>query len=184
MKKMFVALFIVILGCNITGCQRSENLNAEDNGVVITEVEKNGFVYVLKSKEEPFLSRANAEKSFKNSEQFYLSVSKGDKKIEAILVKENIDEESYILYHYTIDQELFAILSIKNDILLDVKLQFNHVEAQKSRGLADWYECANEVYSDYKDWYDENHPMACDLGDLFFGACTVGGILGASISCL
>lgn len=99
-------------------------------------------------------------------------------------MKENIDEESCILYHYTIDQELFAILSIKNDILLDVKLQFNHVEGQKSRGLAAWYECANEVYSDYKDWYDENHPMACDLGDLFFGTYTVGGILGASISCL
>ena len=106
-----------------------------------------------------------------------------DIKLDAILVKENIDENNYILYHYTTDEVLFATLYISDNTLKDIKLEFDDENLVKTRSLASWYQCANDEYQNYKDFYENNHPIACDIGDLFFGACTVGGVLGSAIYC-
>ena len=124
--------------------------------------------------------------SGRNIEQFYLSVYREDNrdiKLDAILVKENIDENNYILYHYTTDEVLFATLYISDNTLKDIKLEFDDENLVKTRSLASWYQCANDEYQNYKDFYENNHPIACDIGDLFFGACTVGGVLGSAIYC-
>ena len=63
------------------------------------------------------------------------------------------------------------------------KLEFDDENLVKTRSLASWYQCANDEYQNYKDFYENNHPIACDIGDLFFGACTVGGVLGSAIYC-
>ena len=129
-----------------------------------------------------YITRASG----RNIEQFYLSVYREDNrdiKLDAILVKENIDENNYILYHYTTDEVLFATLYISDNTLKDIKLEFDDENLVKTRSLASWYQCANDEYQNYKDFYENNHPIACDIGDLFFGACTVGGVLGSAIYC-
>ena len=65
----------------------------------------------------------------------------------------------------------------------DIKLEFDDENLVKTRSLASWYQWANDEYQNYKDFYENNHPIACDIGDLFFGACTVGGVLGSAIYC-
>ena len=102
-----------------------------------------------------------------------------DIKLDAILVKENIDENNYILYHYTTDEVLFATLYISDNTLKDIKLEFDDENLVKTRSLASWYQCANDEYQNYKDFYENNHPIACDIGDLF----SVGGVLGSAIYC-
>ena len=92
-------------------------------------------------------------------------------------------ENNYILYHYTTDEVLFATLYISDNTLKDIKLEFDDENLVKTRSLASWYQCANDEYQNYKDFYENNHPIACDIGDLFFGACTVGGVLGSAIYC-
>ena len=149
---------------------------------VIIDIKQNGLGYELKSKEVPYITRASG----RNIEQFYLSVYREDNrdiKLDAILVKENIDENNYILYHYTTDEVLFATLYISDNTLKDIKLEFDDENLVKTRSLASWYQCANDEYQNYKDFYENNHPIACDIGDLFFGACTVGGVLGSAIYC-
>lgn len=111
----------------------------------------NGLGYELKSKEVPYITRASG----RNIEQFYLSVYREDNrdiKLDAILVKENIDENNYILYHYTTDEVLFATLYISDNTLKDIKLEFDDENLVKTRSLASWYQCANDEYQNYKDF--------------------------------
>ena len=178
--KSFCACFITLL---FFSCSNSESvMEKERKSTVIIDIKQNGLGYELKSKEVPYITRASG----RNIEQFYLSVYREDNrdiKLDAILVKENIDENNYILYHYTTDEVLFATLYISDNTLKDIKLEFDDENLVKTRSLASWYQCANDEYQNYKDFYENNHPIACDIGDLFFGACTVGGVLGSAIYC-
>ena len=142
-------------------------MEKERKSTVIIDIKQNGLGYELKSKEVPYITRASG----RNIEQFYLSVYREDNrdiKLDAILVKENIDENNYILYHYTTDEVLFATLYISDNTLKDIKLEFDDENLVKTRSLASWYQCANDEYQNYKDFYENNHPIACDIGDLFF----------------
>ena len=154
--KSFCACFITLL---FFSCSNSESvMEKERKSTVIIDIKQNGLGYELKSKEVPYITRASG----RNIEQFYLSVYREDNrdiKLDAILVKENIDENNYI------------------------QLEFDDENLVKTRSLASWYQCANDEYQNYKDFYENNHPIACDIGDLFFGACTVGGVLGSAIYC-
>ena len=49
------------------------------------------------------------------------------------LVKENIDENNYILYHYTTDEVLFATLYISDNTLKDIKLEFDDENFSKNK---------------------------------------------------
>ena len=163
--KSFCACFITLL---FFSCSNSESvMEKERKSTVIIDIKQNGLGYELKSKEVPYITRASGR----------------DIKLDAILVKENIDENNYILYHYTTDEVLFATLYISDNTLKDIKLEFDDENLVKTRSLASWYQCANDEYQNYKDFYENNHPIACDIGDLFFGACTVGGVLGSAIYC-
>jgi len=178
--KSFCACFITLSFFN---CSNSESvIEDKEQSTVIIDIKQNGLGYELKSKEVPYITRASG----RNIEQFYLSVYREDNrdiKLDAILVKENIGENNYILYHYTTDEVLFATLYISDNTLKDIKLEFDDENFVKTRSLANWYQCANDEYRNYKDFYENNHPMVCDIGDLFFGACTVGGVLGSAIYC-
>ena len=105
--KSFCACFITLL---FFSCSNSESvMEKERKSTVIIDIKQNGLGYELKSKEVPYITRASG----RNIEQFYLSVYREDNrdiKLDAILVKENIDENNYILYHYTTDEVLFATL--------------------------------------------------------------------------
>ena len=178
LKQIFFALIVVF---SFWAC--SETLEQiEENGAIINRLEQDGFNYELSVRNTPYIESRNAS----GTEQFYLSVYKSDNKnmgIDAILVKENIDENNYILYHYTDEKILFATLYFGGDILKDVKLEFED-ESIDSRSLSSWYACANKRYKDYMSFYDNEHPIMCALGDMFFGACTIGGILSGTIECL
>ena len=156
--KSFCACFITLL---FFSCSNSESvMEKERKSTVIIDIKQNGLGYELKSKEVPYITRASG----RNIEQFYLSVYREDNrdiKLDAILVKENISDNT----------------------LKNIKLEFDDENLVKTRSLASWYQCANDEYQNYKDFYENNHPIACDIGDLFFGACTVGGVLGSAIYC-
>lgn len=147
--KSFCACFITLL---FFSCSNSESvMEKERKSTVIIDIKQNGLGYELKSKEVPYITRASG----RNIEQFYLSVYREDNrdiKLDAILVKENIDENNYILYHYTTDEVLFATLYISDNTLKDIKLEFDDENLVKTRSLASWYQCANDEYQNYKDF--------------------------------
>ena len=98
-------------------------------------------------------------------------------------MKENIDENNYILYHYTTDEVLFLTLYISDNTLKDIKLEFDDENLVKQEVLLVGISVPMMNTKIIKDFYENNHPIACDIGDLFFGACTVGGVLGSAIYC-
>ncbi len=99
--KSFCACFITLL---FFSCSNSESvMEKERKSTVIIDIKQNGLGYELKSKEVPYITRASG----RNIEQFYLSVYREDNrdiKLDAILVKENIDENNYTLIpqHYNL----------------------------------------------------------------------------------
>ncbi len=177
-----IILTLLSFSLILSGCQQNVNDLQNENEVKLIEVEKDGFNYVFKTKDSPYLTKSNNNLNLESTEQYYLSVSKGDKKIESIIVREDIDDRSYIVYHYTIEEILFATIFITDEQITDIKLEFEN--ALQTKSVSSWYECANEEYARYKDWYENNHPIVCDVADLFFGACTVAGATQAGIRCL
>lgn len=97
----------------------------------------------MKVKDKPYIT----SRSFKeNTEQYCLTVYKEDNKnikLDAIIVKEYIDEDNYTLYHYTEDKQLFATISVSQERWTDLKFEFDDDDLVSSRGLKSWYACAN-----------------------------------------
>ncbi len=121
-----------------------------------------------------------------NTEQYYLSVYRENNKnikLNAFIVKENIDEDNYILYHYTEDKTLFATISVSHERWINIKLEFDDADIVESRSWSSWYKCANNRYKEYMKFYEENHPIMCGIGDLMGGACTIGGVMSGVLHC-
>lgn len=177
MKKNATMIFLGLL--ILFGCQSEENNNVSKNDTIIVNLEKDGFSYLFKSIEAPVIITKSDSKTM---EEYYLSVSKEDKKIESIIVKKNLDELSYIVYHYTIDKQLFATIFVKDAKIIDIKLELDNNPTTK--GFSSWYECTNAEYKRYKEWYATNHEVVCDIADIFLGACTVTGAVQAGVRCL
>ena len=177
-------ILFTLLSFSLTlfSCQQNETDLQNKNEVKLIEVEKDGFNYVFKTKDSPYLTKSNSDFNSESTQQYYLSVSKDDKKIESIIVRKDIDDRSYVVYHYTIEEVLFATIFITNEQIADIKLEFDN--AIQTKEFSSWYDCANREYKKYKVWYEENHPILCDVADLFFGACTVVGATQAGTRCL
>lgn len=139
---------------------------------------------------------ASLEKSSSNStyEEFLMTVAKDDKKKEAIIVKENLDDGNnvnYNLYHYDTDDNLIATILIRDGKLNDIQIESERILVKSAStdptfAAAKKQNCFEKGYSDYKEFYNQGdwREIACDLGDLFAGACTLGGVLAGAVNCL
>lgn len=182
-KFIFPILALAILfGCD-NSTSNPVNEKEIEKSTVIIDLEQDGVGYELKVKDTPYItSRAFNE----NTEQYYLTVYREDDKninLKAIIVKENIDPDNYILYHYTEDKVLFATITVSHERWVDLKLEFDDENFTSTRSLKSWYACANQRYKEYKKFYDDNHPIICALGDMAGGACTIGGIMSGVLFC-
>ncbi len=129
-----------------------------------------------------------------NSEVYKLSVSKKDlpnKKIDAILVRRDINDHLYEVEHYSMSGNKIATLLIRdNNSVENVQIHITDnmiIESeleQSTREEQSYYDCLNKTYKEYKTLIDENHPVACDLLNIFYGACTVVTVIYSAIECI
>lgn len=105
MKKIFKivrSFCICFIALSFFNCSNSESvIEDKEQSTVIVDIKQDGLGYELKSKEIPYITRASDQ----TTEQFYLSVYREDNRdirLDAILVKENIDENNYILNSATL----------------------------------------------------------------------------------
>lgn len=91
-------------------------------------------------------------------QEYYLAVSKGNKKIEGIIVREDIDNRSYIVFHYVSEDTLFATIYITDNQITDIKLEFD--DLAKTRGFSSWYDCANSEYQSTRNGMKKGIPLS------------------------
>lgn len=184
MTKKTFAIQLIFAATSFVSCNVDESNNQVENipeeVVIFDDSEYN---YKLTYHQEPVISRSSSY----DQEEYSLTISpleNPNTELTAILIKENIECNRYILYHYSIEKELIARIYIKDDnIIENVILEpMDILNGSRAKGDS-WYNCLNKEYTKFKNYYNNNHPIICGAADIFFGACTVSGILVGAYEC-
>lgn len=174
MKNLCAFLCSLFIIASIVSCN---NENQPQHETRIIKLEQDGFILDLTTNPQKITTKGNIGAE----EQYIMTVSKEDKALQAIIVKENFSDGNFDLHHYNIDQILIATINVRDNKVVDINLNKNR--PLQTKGYVD---CVGEEYSNYKEFYSRGdaYEMVCDLANIFGGACTVAGALIAGVSCL
>ena len=177
-SKYLCEVLLLLLIPIFFSCSSEKNRSEINYG----NMEEEEFGYELKE----ISNTLGISRGLENSEEYLLSVyelENPDEKLEAILVFEEIDNNYTKTYHYTTEGDLLATILIRdNNYIEDIQLEYE--DTMVSRGVSSWYRCTNNQYKVLKERMNENHALACGLGDIYFGACTVATALYGGFKCL
>lgn len=174
MKQLVRILCSLFIIASITSCNNETQPQHETK---IIKLEQDGFILDLATNSNKITTKGDTA----SDEQYIMTVSKDEKALQAIIVKENFSDENFDLHHYTTDQVLIATINIRDNKVVDIEL--NNDRPFQTKGYVD---CVGDEYSNYKEFYSRGdaYEMICDLANIFGGACTVAGALIAGVSCL
>ena len=172
--------------------QTSKDIDFKSQGYDVSLIPYRSESLQLNSKKASLTTSSNVS----SVEEFKMTVSKQGKRKEAIILKENIgkkENNDFNLYHYDVNNQLIATIVVKSNLIADIVLPSSNIATRKaasSRQIVAAAQqegnCFESGYMEYKDFYSQGdwREIACDLGDLFAGACTLAGILAGAINCL
>lgn len=110
-----------------------------------------------------------------------------DKKIEAIIVVNNVNEHVCELVHYTSTGVKVATLQIiDNNRVGNIDIHIDDMQIDNMEQAVEeqsYYECLKKTYKETRDNIDEDYALECDFLNIFDGACTMLEILYAAIEC-
>lgn len=154
----------------------------------------NGFQYSLeKLNKSSNKANINGNVKIRSSDEYLLTVTDSltGKSKKAFLVKEYIDENlnNYDLSHYDENNNRIATLLIRDSKIKDIVIneythQSNGLKASSPKAASQ--DCFTRGYKQYKEFYSQGDwkEIACDIGNLFAGACTIGGVISGAINCI
>lgn len=202
MRSTLTNLSIAIIGismiCGLYGCgskteceieasadfTKGFNINGCDYEILVQDISHN----VLSRGVDTVLEKLDNVNSESEVSKITVSEKKNaEKKIEALIVKNDINEHFYEVEHYTTNGTKVATLIIRdNNYIDDIKLHIEDVDGRivNNHKEEPYLDCVGHMYQDVRDWYDKNYPIICDLADFFAGECVMVSILISAIDCI
>lgn len=199
-KKCFTFLLLPILILSFNSCQKEAPKPTMDAESSYVNFKKDGYTINVEKTENIFGFKASSNKNHFGSEEYVMTVSNNNlgKTVSAHIIKEKISSNNYDynLYHYDSNGFLIATILIRNNAIKDILInEYNtpFVSNSLASGVKlakndSKYEgnCFTNGYKKYKEFYTQGDwkEVLCDIGNIFGGSCTVGGVLKGALSCL